>query len=78
MVPLVLLREASISVCVLIEGQDPLYQLHCDALVGILGVRNALMVLAELEWELLLVCLGLLVNSRLYEFVGWQQGKDNG
>ena len=69
MVTLILLREASVFVCVLIEGEDALHQLHCDALVGILRVWNALMVLAELERELLLICLGLLVNGRLYEFL---------
>ena len=53
----------------LIQGQNALNQLHCYALVAILWIWNALMVLAELEWELLLICLGLLVYGRLYKFL---------
>ena len=69
MVPLILLWKANFFGCVLIQGQDALNQLHCDALVVILWVRNALMELTELEWELLLICFSLLFNGSLYEFL---------
>ena len=61
MVPFILLRKANIFVCLLIQRYHALDQLHCDALVAILWVWYTLMVLSELEWELLLICLSLLV-----------------
>ena len=68
-VPFILLWKANFFACVLIQGQNALNQLHCYALVAILRIWNALMVLTELEWELLLICLGLLVYGRLYKFL---------
>ena len=56
------LLEHTLLICAALKNAGD--QLHCDHLILILWVRNALVVLAPLERKLLLVTLFLLLNQR--------------